>query len=406
MKDSFWHTEHLQKAAFLLVFASAVTILFSIAASQILLALALVALLLSGAKIRVPPNWLPLAVFLGLTLVSLALSPDPAAGLPQVRKMYVFTILPALFSLVREPGAIRNLVLGWAGAGALVALRALVQFGVKLRESRAAGQSFYEHYVGDRITGFMSHWMTFGGEEMIVLLMVTAFLLFAPRKTRAWAWLLCLFVMAAALLLGFTRSIWIAAAAGCVYLLWHRKRALLWAAPVALAAGFAVAPGAVRSRLISFAQPGRSDSNQHRVVSWRTGLAMIAAHPWFGLGPEQVGRQFQQYVPADIPRPLPLGFYGHLHNIYLHYAAERGVPAMLALTFFLFRSLYDLARSARRAPPDDDRRFILHGAAAVVLATMLSGVFELNLGDSEVLTMFLAVLSCGYVAAEEERAHV
>ena len=39
-------------------------------------------------------------------------------------------------------------------------------------------------------------------------------------------------------------------------------------------------------------------------------------------------------------------------------------------------------------------------ATAVVLATMVAGLFELNLGDSEVLTMFLVVAGCGYVATE------
>ena len=36
---------------------------------------------------------------------------------------------------------------------------------------------FYEFYVGSRITGFMSHWMTFGGEEMVVLLLLVSYLL-------------------------------------------------------------------------------------------------------------------------------------------------------------------------------------------------------------------------------------
>jgi len=35
---------------------------------------------------------------------------------------------------------------------------------------------------------------------------------------------------------------------------------------------------------------------------------------------------------------------------------------------------------------------------AVIIAVMLSGYYELNLGDSEVLGMFLAVVACGYAA--------
>jgi O-antigen ligase len=115
-----------------------------------------------------------------------------------------------------------------------------------------------------------------------------------------------------------------------------------------------------------------------------------------------VHKKFMDWVPADIPRPLPPGWYGHLHSIYLHYAAERGIPTALALMAALLMMLRDFGRALRRLGPGrDDRRFLLHGAIAVVIAVMVSGFFELNLGDSEVLTMFLSVAALGYLAAEE-----
>ena len=43
---------------------------------------------------------------------------------------------------------------------------------------------------------------------------------------------------------------------------------------------------------------------------------------------------------------------------------------------------------------------MLHGAIAVIIAVMVGGYFEVNLGDSEVLAMFLAVVGCGYSAAK------
>ena len=88
-------------------------------------------------------------------------------------------------------------------------------------------------------------------------------------------------------------------------------------------------PMGVGDRMVSVYHPaGDLDSNQFRVVCRRAGWEMIKAHPWFGLGPEQVKAQFLQYIPADIARPLPTGAYMHLHNVYLQYAAERGVPAL------------------------------------------------------------------------------
>jgi len=393
------------RAAFWLTGGSAVAVLFSIAASQILLALALCALLVSGTKLRLPPIRLPLVLFMLGTVVSLALSGDPVSGWPQIRKFFVWFTLLVVCSTFRELPNVRRLVLCWAGAAALSAVLGLVQFGAKYRGASYAGKSSYEYYVGKRIAGFMSHWMTFGGEIMIVSLLLAAFLFFSPfaRKKLLMFALLCALPLAAALVLGLTRSIWLASGAAGLYLVWCWRRRLLLAVPVVLVAGLWLAPGSVRSRAVSIIRPRKEiDSNQHRIVCWRTGWQMIKAHPIFGLGPEQVGVQFNRYVPSDIPRPLPEGWYGHLHNIYIHYAAERGVPTMLMLVWLLVKILFDFLVAIRRLPPGpSDARFLLHGAVAVVLAIMIAGVFELNLGDSEVLAMFLVAVGCGYAARDE-----
>jgi O-antigen ligase len=394
----------LRKAALYLGFASAVTILFSIAASAILLGLALVALLLSDAPLRLPRIWLPLSLFLGMTLVSLAASGDIAGGLPQVRKIFVYSILLVVFSLFRSLRVMRWLFVAWAGVGALVATRGLVQFSAKVAEARALGRDFYDYYEPERITGFMSHWMTFSGQLMFVVLMLAAFLFWSPaaRKRLYGFGVLCLLVSGAALVAGYTRNIWIATAGAGVYLVFNWKRRVVALIPGAAAVLLLAGGDALRERALSIFNVG---TNQVRIVMWRTGLEMVKAHPLLGVGPEQIKKQevFAAYIPADIPRPLPDGWYGHLHNFYLHYAAERGIPAALLLVWMLGMCLTDFHRALRALPPGrGERRFLLHGALAVVMATMISGFFEHNLGDSEVLTMFLTVVGCGYVAVEEK----
>jgi len=394
----------MTKVTRVLAFGSALSILFSIAVCQILLAFALVSLLLSGQKMRLPRIWIPMAVFMAATLVSLAFSPDAYEGLPQIRKFFVFTMLLVVFSTLRDLLALRRLFLCWAAAGALVSVRGLVQFATKMEQARAAGQSFYEYYVAERITGFMSHWMTFGGQQMFVLLMLVSFLFFAPKRSGQvrWFWVLCAVILSVALLLGFTRSIWLATGGSGLYLVWCWRPKVVFAAPVIAALVILAAPGSVKTRFVSIFRARKEvDSNQHRIVTWRTGLRMIQAHPLLGLGPEQVKAQFLNYVPADVPRPLPTGWYGHLHNIYLHYAAERGIPAALAVVWMLVWMVWDFARKLKRLPPGpSDARFLLCGGIAVVIATMVAGFFELNLGDSEVLTMFLTVAGAGYAAVE------
>jgi O-antigen ligase len=248
----------------------------------------------------------------------------------------------------------------------------------------------------------MSHWMTFGGEEMLALLMLMAYFFWSPsaRKRGMWFSLVSFAALFTGLLLGYTRTIWLATAVGGLYLVWFWKRWLVALAPILLLIGFFTAPDSLRARLTSISH---ARDYQFRLLTWRTGLRMIEAHPLLGLGPEQVKLQFEEYLPPNTPRPLPEGWYGHMHNIYLHYAAERGIPALLILLWMLGMMLVDFSRGLRRLPPGpDDRRFILHGAIAVVIAIMIAGCFEHNLGDSEVLTMFLVVVGCGYVALEKE----
>src|SRR5262249_34520037 len=145
----------LVRATRWLAFGSAVSILFSIAASQILLGLALASLLLSGEKLRLPPILIPLALFVAGTVISLRFSENAAAGLPQIRKLFVFTQLVVIFSALRDTRLVRWLFLTWAGFAGITGARGIVQFAQKVQQAQQAGSNSYEFYVGERITGFM-----------------------------------------------------------------------------------------------------------------------------------------------------------------------------------------------------------------------------------------------------------
>jgi putative inorganic carbon (HCO3(-)) transporter len=72
---------------------------------------------------------------------------------------------------------------------------------------------------------------------------------------------------------------------------------------------------------------------------------------------------------------------------------------MLIMMWFLGRIVFDFARGLKTASAA--QRAFLCGGIAVVIGILLEGFFELNLGDSEPLGMFLAVVACGYVALEQ-----
>jgi O-antigen ligase len=392
--------DSLTRYAFGFAFVSAAAAMVSIAVSHTCLAIALVLLLFSKTRLRLPSAVWPFAGFLAWTVLSAAVSGDPAAALPQFKKFFVFAVLVVVFSLFRTLDQARRLAEAWFACAAAAALWSIVQFVEKFMAAREAGADFRTAYLNDRITGFFSHWMTFSQALLLLFLLLLSYLFFSESGRRAGrgVWLGCGLVCGAALALSFTRSVWIAAlAAGC-YLVWCWRRKLLLAVPVALAVAFLAAPGAARQHLESIVDPSAGAS---RLIMWRTGARMIAAHPWFGVGPERVGPCFREFLPADI-EALPDAYYSHLHNIYVHYAAERGLPAVVFLLWFFAQTFWGHARALRRLPPStrDDRRFLLQAVVAGTLAVMLVGCFDVTLGDSEVLGIYLALVALGSRAAE------
>jgi O-antigen ligase len=377
--------------------AAAATSTVSIAASQILLGAAVLSLLLAPRKLRWPPVTAPLAAFLLWTLVALAASPDPRGGLPQIKKFYVYLMLWAVTSGLRTLREVRWVAWGWIAGGALSAAWALVQ---GYRMYRANPVFFYYVYTNDaRITGFMDHWMTFSGITMLALLAAGARALFergVPRALYA-----AILLLAVGLLAGWQRALWAGTAAGAAWLLWSRKRVLVTLVPVTIALLLAANPFRLRDRALSllWPQPGVLDSTAHRAALRAVGRQMIRAHPLVGVGPEQAKVRFYDYAPPEVPRPVPAEWsIGHLHNVYYHYAAERGLPALAALLWFLGRVLYDFVRARQRA---GEGRWMLEAAIAATLGMMVAGWGEVNFGDSEVLAMYLSIVACGYVVAQE-----
>jgi O-antigen ligase len=379
---------------------AAALIQVSIAASQIFLGIGIILMLVFRRQLPFPRIWIPLALFFLWTALADVLSPDPWGGRAQVRKFFVFLLIPLIYSVFeRQFSKIYWLMIAWTVAACASGIWAIVQFVLKYQSAVHNGQNFYFTYVGRRITGFESHWMTFGALQLCVLSLLLAQWFFSNRRMPGWAYA-SIAVLSAAILLGWTRSIWLATFPAALYLVWFWRPKMMFAVPALVAAALLIAPSGTRARLTSLVAPhGETDSNRHRIVTFRTGLEMIKAHPWFGLGPEEISRNFTAYVPADIRRPLPVGYYGHLHNIYVQYAAERGIPGLLLMLWFIGLGVWDCFHGLLRAKGARSQElFVLHGTIAVTIGVLVGGIFEYNLGDSEVLMMFVSVIALGYAA--------
>ena len=387
-----WFKAHLDQITYGLTTLAVVSPVISIAVSQIFLSLAILGLLLDRLlnprqRLLFPPFKLPLLLFIGTTLVSWVLSPEPEIGFPPINKFWLFSII----LLVANYFSQRRTRLTY---------QALFLFGLF-----AAGFALVQYFapslgsVEGRLTGFMGHWMTLSGGLMLVFIAMVGYVLFSAPKNMT-IWLAGLSFLGVMLLLTLTRSVWIASLAGLLVAAWLRFPTvkMLLVSGLGTLVLIVCLPDSIQKRLVSIWDP-RHPSNSARLEIWSTGLEMVQTDPWFGVGPQRVSKVFFDYHPDPEVRHRGGFFWIHMHNNLLQFAAERGIPCALAWLWLVIRIAVDHYRGFRRARFPSLEKSIYAVGFLSVLALFIAGLFEFNFGDSEILMVFLFLVSSPYVSS-------
>ncbi len=375
--------DSLEHAGAMALIGVAGAVQFSIAIAQILLLVALIcwaaALVIRRERIDAPPFFWPLLVYAGATLVSAAFSADPRTSLVDCKQLVLFLIVPAVYRLVDKSHA-RTLLTVVLTCAAISAAFGVVQYGIL----------HYDH-LNQRPQGTLGHYMTYSGLLMIVITLAVARILF-DKSDRTWA-ALVLPALAVAVALTSTRSAWVGVCAGAALLFALKDFRLFAVLPVVAAIFFALAPGMITKRFVSMfdnKDPTRID----RVAMVHEGERMIAAHPITGVGPNMVQKRYAEYRGDDAVNKVN----PHLHNDPLQIAAERGLPALAVWLWFIVAVCRDLQRRFGSGT----QRVLAAAALAATVALLTAGLFEYNFGDSEVLMLFLIVVTLP--AAADRRA--
>ncbi|QQE66015.1 hypothetical protein GFS31_27100 [Leptolyngbya sp. BL0902] len=126
----------------------------------------------------------------------------------------------------------------------------------------------------------------------------------------------------------------------------------------------------------SFAQT--STASILRLDIWELSLPLIQQHPWFGLG---FGGTQATYEPHTIPHHATLH---HVHNLWLHLAAEAGLPVMLLLTAIVGSICYRAMQAYRlgQLPPQAEPMLVGYGLG--FLACILFAMSDIVLFDARV----------------------
>ncbi len=397
---------------------SVLTFLLSLAAAQALLALAAVFyavyLLRARPAIHFPPVKLPLALFSLGTVISIFWAANPAVGWFAVRKLVLFVILLLGMNLVASSKHLEFLYHGLFAESALAGLVAIGQFILQYRQVRALHPDrVYASLTSERISGFMGHWMNFGGQQMLVFAALLAFLLLRPGirgsgfgirkgdsapRPKPTIWWLLLVVIATSIVLNFTRGVWLGCFVATLYLMARWKPRWLLLLPVLVVVGYFAAPSLVRQRIEILRHPSRDPALSIRFEMWQVAWRMIQKHPLVGVGPNNIEQVYVLYLPpGKSPEP---GYHGHFHNNFFQFGAERGLPVLAAWVWFMGALGWHFWRMRRRLACG---LWMAEAALAGWLAMLVEGCFEFNFGTSPVLMLFLFVVSTPFVA---ERSHV
>lgn len=290
--------------------------------------------------------------------------------------IFKMLIFPAAVVLLREAPRSRQLIIyAHAIFGGGMAMWGLIEFAF-------FGRRDLEH----RIDGPTAHVMTFSG---LILPLSLMFLVLWWRE-RKWWQLAVTVVTATALLLTYTRSVWIGwLVAALLVVSLERARLAFYALP-ALILLITFMPLSLFSRLISVFDMQQT-SNFDRVRMLEAGVEMIRDRPLLGVGPANIKDSYALYRKHDAPRPRP----PHLHNNVVQLWAERGILGLTAYLLLLGLFIRECVRGW--AGP---RRQWAEIGIAVTVSLAVAGLFEFNFGDTEVFYLLLNLMALVVVQLE------
>jgi O-antigen ligase len=356
-----------------------IAVQFSIGVAHALFALTLigwVALLIVERRRPQGPRFaIPLAIYAGLTLVSAVLSTDPTTSIIDSRQLFLFLLVPMTYDLITREWA-PDAATAIMSAGAISALVGIGQYAI------------LNYNLDQRPHGTLGMYMTYSGLTMLIVCLAVAQMLFA-RSGRTWA-ALVVPALAVALAVTFSRNAWIGACSAVAVLFLMKDFRLLVFLPVVAGIFFLTAPGDIQQRFFSIFDSGNL-SNRDRLAMLEAGGRIVRDHPLTGVGPDMVLRTYPDYRTADAVLEMP----PHLHNVPVHVAAERGLPALAVWLWFVVVAGVDLKRLFDSA---GSLRWLPAAGLAAIVAMITAGLFEYNFGDSEFLMVFLFLITVPFAA--------
>ena len=299
-------------------------------------------------KFRQLPFDVPVALFVFLSGVSIMVSPDKGFSFYNWYNLvgvYVLTYF-VVGQNVRSVRQVKELLLVIGMAAVFVLLYGFYQFifGIDISAMKwVDGDAFPE--LRKRVFSTWENPNILAGYLDIIICLAFGLFIKAGTKQKRIVLGVLLAAGAACLAMTYARgACLVIAVIFAVYGMLKDWRVL--AACVGVAVLLLVADPVLYERLTSVFTKVDT-SSEMRLAFWESTVAMIQDHPFLGIG---WGAYWMVYPEYDFYLQGADIRIVHAHNMYLNYAAEIGVPGMLAFMWLFFGSLFMALRQKFAAP--------------------------------------------------------
>lgn len=384
----------------ILLYALVISLPLSIAASHILLASLIIFIgyrywIRRESFVRTPLDR-PILIYLAVVLASALFGANPGRSLIHMGAFWHIALYWIVVNSIPNQTLARRLIFTLIAVGSFNALYGILQYLMDGLDLFAFGGPPRILGTKDMIrpSGVFDHYMTFSGQMLLMAALGSGVAILGAEGWTFWALTVAVVCFFGAVITSFTRSAWLGLIAATLVIGGFKNRIAFIVTAVILlviVTILVISNSGLRERAESIVVV-KSDVNIDRLKTWRTALEMIKHRPLLGVGTGNFRSEMEQYRKPDGPRS-----HSHAHNTLLQVSAENGLIGLVAylyiwVIFFgeMIRGLKSRTRSFTRG--------VTVGVIGAIVGFHIAGLFEYNLGDSEVAIMMWFLVGLGLAA--------
>ena len=352
-----------------------------------------------GRKLEREPLLLPVAAYMVCYLAATFTSVDVRGSLLIGILSVVFIGFSIVLSRSVESRAQLDLLVALlVTVGAAVSCHGILQYIFRWGYQSAAwvDEDMFSS-IQFRVGGTMQNPNMLGQYLILMIPLGGAKLLGVKGLWRKLYYLACCGVMCICMILTFSRGAWLGLLfAGLVFFVVLQPR-LLFLAPVALLALWAVLPATVIDRFTSIGDLA-DQSTSYRVSIWFGTIHMLRDGYWLtGIGPGTAAFNaiYPQYSYATIVAP-------HAHNLFLQILCDGGIVTLLVFLWVLLRYFRTLGH-ALRTEREPMSRLLQIACASGLLGFLVQSMTDYSFYNYRVMFLFWVYAALGTLSARRSR---